>query len=202
MTNQNNRRDFIQDEYDLYDKKAKTAWNEIARVTGYYNHKQYEDFQEDAVAFLNGKYYLTELQVVAYWHNYSLLDWQNNYILSNMYIAASKVEALKDRLMKYDNIHAGKLIFFNCVPNEYLAFDVEDLNDSMLQERYGERTYIIPLTTKHRYMNAKNIINNSFNNPRCDCKENHFEIIKRFDSRVNNEQKKENVRGRNGICCR
>ena len=201
--NQNNRRIFEQDEYDLYDRKAKEAWNYVCSVTGWRNKKLIEDYQEDAVCLIDNIYYLTELQIVAYWHNFDLNDGSGNYRFSNMYIAASKVEALQKKILSFDSIFVGKLVFFNCVPNEMITFDVTDLDESMLQERYGELTYVIPLrTTKHRYISMKAIINNGFDNPKCDCAEFHSEILNKKESRVKFEQIPENVRGFNGICCR
>ena len=201
--NQNNRRDFVQDEYDLYDKKAKTAWDYVCSVTGWKNNKLIEDYQEDAIVKIDNISYLTELQIVAYWHNFGLDDWNDNYKFSNMYIAASKVKALQDKISDLDNTLAGKLIFFNCVPNEMLTFNVNDLDDSMMQERYGELTYVIPIkTTKHKYITFKNIIDNGYDFPKCDCREFHLDILNRHDSRINNELRKENIRGFNGICCR
>ena len=201
--NQNNRRDFVQDEYDLYDRKAKTAWDYVCSVTGWKNNKLIEDYQEDAIVEIGNISYLTELQIVAYWHNFGLDDWNDNYKFSNMYIAASKVKALQNKISDLDNTLSGKLIFFNCVPNEMLTFNVDDLDESMMQERYGELTYVIPIaTTKHRYITIKNIIDQGYDFPKCDCKDFHSEILNKKESRIKFEAIEENIRGFNGICCR
>jgi len=203
MINQNNRRIFEQDEYDFYDAKAKKTWNYVCSVTGWRNQKIVEDFKEDAICLIDNVHYYTELQVVGYWHNFGMQLHNDSYRFTYMYIAASKVNDLKKKVLELDSTVVGKLVFFNCVPNEMLTFDVDDLDESMIQERYGELTYVIPIaTTKHRYITIKNIVDQGFDFPKCDCKDFHSEILSKKESRIKFEAIEENIRGFNGICCR
>ena len=92
QVNQNNRRLFVEDEYNLYDvRKARPFWNDVCSVNGWDIVKDEEDFKEDYVCKINNELYFMELQVVGYWHNFDLSK------ISNVRISASKVKLLKEK---------------------------------------------------------------------------------------------------------
>ena len=65
--NKNNRRFFVEDDYDLYDvRKARPFWNDVCEIYGWEIIKVEEDFKEDYVCNINNEFYFMELQVVGY----------------------------------------------------------------------------------------------------------------------------------------
>ena len=144
MVNANNRRFFVEDEYDLYDvKKARPFWNDVCEVNGWDIVKDEEDFKEDYVCKINNELYFMELQVVGYWHNFDL-----SYI-SNVRISASKVKLLREK-------KNGGLVFLNCVPNRFFAIHVEQVTEDMKKDSVREQFYEIPI--KSILFNEVNIL--------------------------------------------
>ena len=93
--NKNNRRLFVEDEYDLYDvRKARPFWNDVCEVNGWQIIKDEEDFKEDYVCKINNELYFMELQVVGYWHNFDLSH------ISNVRISASKINLLREKIIE------------------------------------------------------------------------------------------------------
>ena len=181
--NKNNRRFFVEDEYDLYDvRKARPFWNDVCEVNGWDIVKDEEDFKEDYVCKINNELYFMELQVVGYWHNFDLSK------ISNVRISASKVKLLKEK-------GNGGLIFLNCVPNKFFAINVNQVTPEMKKDSVREQFYEIPLRT----INPREV--NVLDTNYCDCLENHLPIMRRSDGRMAFGQKDYNIRGANGICC-
>jgi len=181
--NKNNRRFFVEDEYNLYDvKKARPFWQDICTVKGWDIVKDEEDFKEDFVCQINNELYYMELQVVGYWHNFDL-----SYI-SNVRISASKVKLLREK-------KNGGLVFLNCVPNRFFAIHVDQVTEDMKKDSVREQFYEIPLRSIN--VNEVNVLDTDL----CDCLENHLPIMKRSDGRMAFAQKDYNIRGANGICC-
>ena len=184
QVNKNNRRMFVEDEYELYDViKARPFWQDVCTVNGWDIVKNEEDFKEDYVCKINNELYFMELQVVGYWHNFDLSN------ISNVRISASKVRLLR----KKEN---GGLIFLNCVPNRFFAINVNQVTEDMKKDSVREQFYEIPL----RIINPREV--NVLDTNYCDCLENHLAITKRYDGRMAFAQKDYNIRGKNGICCR
>ena len=188
MTNSVGRRDFKADEYDLYDvKKARPYWNKICTVNEWQIIKNEEDFKEDFVCQISNDIYIMELQVIAYWHNFS----QNS--ISNLYISANKVDNLKEKA-QIKGIKAG-LIFLNCVPNRFIGVEIDQVKDDY--KRFGtEKSYKIP--RKEIKSTYTELIDDNY----CDCLNNHYEIMQRENGRIPMAERPENIRGKNGICCR
>jgi len=184
QVNKNNRRLFVEDEYDLYDvRKARPFWNDVCEVNGWEIVKDEEDFKEDYVCKINNELYFMELQVVGYWHNFDLSN------ISNVRISASKVKLLRQ------NEHGG-LIFTNCVPNRFFAINVNQVTPEMKKDAVREQFYEIPLRT----INPREV--NVLDTNYCDCLEQHLSIMQRSGGRMAFAQKDYNIRGANGICCR
>ena len=184
MPNQNNRRDFIADEYDLYDlRKARPYWQQVCNTNQWEIIKNEEDFAEDFVCKIFDDIYFMELQVVGYWHNFDISN------ISNVWISASKVKNLKEKSDK-----AG-LIFLNCVPNRFFGINVDQVKSEWKIKNIAEESYRIPL--KEIKYNQKVV----FDRDLCDCLENHLEIMQRQEGRLALANKDFNYRGKNGICC-
>ncbi len=184
MPNQNNRRDFVPDEYEFYDrKKARPYWQEICRSNQWEIIKDDEDYSEDFVCKISDTLYFMELQVIGYWHNFDV-----SYI-NTAYISKSKIDALKE---KKEN--AG-LIFLNCVPNRFFGINIDIIENDWLITNIAEKSYRIPL--KDIKINQKVLLDENL----CDCLEKHLEIMKRHKGRIGMAQKEFNIRGNNGICC-
>ena len=185
MVNTNNRRNFVPDEYELYDKKkARPYWQEICKTNQWEIVKNDEDFAEDFVCKIFDSLYFMELQIVGYWHNFDI-----SYI-NTAYISKSKIDGLKEKGEK-----AG-LIFLNCVPNRFFGINIDIIENDWLITNIAEKSYRIPL--KDIQINQKVLLDENL----CDCLEKHLEIMKRHKGRIGMAQKKFNIRGNNGICCR
>lgn len=184
MINQNNRRDFIADEYDLYDvKKARPYWQEICKSNKWEIVKDDEDYAEDFVCKISDTLYFMELQVIGYWHNFDVSK------LNTAYISKSKIDSLKEKGEK-----AG-LIFLNCVPNRFFGLNIDLIESDWLITNIAEKSYRIPL--KEIKFSQRVLLDQNL----CDCLENHYNIMKRQDGRVGMAEKDFNYRGKNGICC-
>jgi len=188
--NQNGRRQIVKDEYDLFDNKARTSWEFICNYMNWEIVKNKEDYFEDYVCKIKGIYYPMELQVAAYWHNHSLEK------LSNFYISKSKIDLLRGYVDNYINVEAG-CVFMNCVPNKFATINIKHIKDSyLMQNAQGEYFYKIPITENINYFTSGLI------DAKCDCLENHLEIMQRSKGRMRHLEKEYNIRGFNGICCR
>jgi hypothetical protein len=189
--NKNNRRLFVEDEYDLYDvRKARPFWHDVCEVNGWEIVKDEEDFGEDYVCKINNELYFMELQVVGYWHNFS----KDN--ISNLWISASKVDNLRKKAQE-KNTKAG-LIFLNCVPNRFIGIDIQEIKEKhKIDSSSGEKSYKIPLREKDVFYIYKEVLDTNC----CDCLENHLSIIKKSEGRMAFALKHYNARGANGICC-
>ena len=131
-----------------------------------------------------------ELQVAAYWHNHSLDK------LSNFYISKSKIDLLRGYVEQYINVEAG-CVFMNCVPNKFATINIKYIKDDYLQQNdKGELYYKIPINQNVNYFTSGLI------DGKCDCLENHLEIMQRSKGRMRHLEKDYNIRGKNGICCR
>lgn len=184
MPNQNNRRVFIPDEYDFYDKyKARPYWQEICNANNWKIIKDEEDFAEDFVCKISDTLYFMELQVIGYWHNFDV-----SY-LSTAYISKSKIDSLKQKGEK-----AG-LIFLNCVPNRFFGLNIDLIESDWLVTNIAEKSYRIPL--KKIQFNQRVLLDQNL----CDCLEKHYNIMERQKGRIGMASKEFNIRGRNGICC-
>ena len=151
--------------------------------------KNKEDYFEDYVCKIRGIYYPMELQVAAYWHNHSI------YKIKNFYISKSKIDLLRDYVDKYINVEAG-CVFMNCVPNKFATINIKDISDDCLfKNDKGELFYKIPVDNKFNYFSSGLI------DAKCDCEENHLDIMQRSKGRMRHLQKNYNIRGFNGICC-
>jgi len=188
--NQNGRRQIVKDEYDLFDNKARVSWEFICNYMNWEIVKNKEDYFEDYVCKIRGIYYPMELQVAAYWHNYSIDK------IKNFYISKSKIDLLRDYVDKYINVEAG-CVFMNCVPNKFATINIKDISDDCLfKNDKGELFYKIPVDSKFNYFTSGLI------DAKCDCLENHLEIMQRSKGRMRHLEKEYNIRGFNGICCR
>jgi len=189
MVNANNRRDFKAEEYNLYDvRKARPFWSQVCGANNWEVIKDEEDFAEDYVCKILNNFYVMELQVVGYWHNF------NKDNISNLWISASKVDNLKKKAQE-KNTRAG-LIFLNCVPNRFIGVDVEEIKPSFKINRSdGEKSYKIPIKQVHHLY--KELLDSNL----CDCLENHIDIMEQGKGRIPMAQKNVNIRGNNGICC-
>jgi hypothetical protein len=188
--NQNGRRQIVKDEYNLFDNKARISWEFICNYMGWEIIKNKEDYFEDYVCKVKGTYYPMELQVAAYWHNHSIEK------ISNFYISKSKIDLLRNYVDKWLNVQAG-LVFMNCVPNKFATINIKDISDDCLfKNDKGELFYKIPVNGKFNYFTSGLI------DAKCDCEENHLEIMQRSKGRMRHLQKNYNIRGFNGICCR
>ena len=187
--NKNGRRQIIKDEYDLFDNKARVSWEFICNYMNWYIVKNKEDYFEDYVCKIRGIYYPMELQVAAYWHNHSIDK------IKNFYISKSKIDLLRDYVDKYINVEAG-CVFMNCVPNKFATINIKDISDDCLfKNDKGELFYKIPVNNKFNYFSSGLI------DAKCDCEENHLDIMQRSKGRMRHLQKNYNIRGFNGICC-
>jgi hypothetical protein len=130
-----------------------------------------------------------ELQVVAYWHNFSKEH------ISNLWISASKVINLREKA-KEKNTKAG-LVFLNCVPNRFIGIDIDYVTDEQEVKKPTEKSFMIPYKTLDTYV-YKELLDRNF----CDCLENHLEIMQQSNGRIPMAEKQLNLRGKNGICCR
>jgi len=183
QVNKNNRRFFVEDEYDLYDvRKARPFWNDVCEINGWEIIKDEEDFKEDYVCQINNELYFMELQIVGYWHNFDLSK------ISNVRISASKVKLLREK-------KNGGLVFLNCVPNKFFAIHVEQVTEDMKKDSVREQFYEIPI--KKILFNEVNVLDTNL----CDCLENHLKIMQRSDGRMIYANKEYNIRGKNEICC-
>ena len=183
QVNNNNRRFFVEDEYNLYDvKKARPFWHNVCTVNKWEIVKDEEDFKEDYVCKINNELYFMELQVVGYWHNFDLSH------ISNVRISASKVKLLREK-------KNGGLVFLNCVPNRFFAIHVDQVTENMKKDSVREQFYEIPLRSIN--VNEVNVLDRDL----CDCLENHLPIMRRSEGRMAFAQKDYNIRGANGICC-
>jgi|TARA_B100000085_G_scaffold285306_1_gene320888 hypothetical protein len=190
MTNSVGRRDFKAEEYQLYDvKKARPFWNKVCEIADWQIIKNIEDFGEDFVCKIIDETYIMELQVVGYWHNF------NKKHISNLWISASKVNNLREKA-KEKNTKAG-LIFLNCVPDRFIGIDIDYVSDEFEVIKPSEKSYKIPYKTLDHYV-YKELLSRNF----CDCLENHLEIMQQSNGRIPMAEKKYNIRGKNGICCR
>ena len=190
ILNQNGRRQIIKDEYDLFDNKARTSWEFICNYMNWEIVKNKEDYFEDYVCKIKGIYYPMELQVAAYWHNHSLDK------LSNFYISKSKIDLLREYVNKYINVEAG-CVFMNCVPNKFATINIKNISDDyLMQNEQKEFYYKIPINEKINYFETDLI------DAKCDCLDNHYEIMQRENGRIPMAERPENIRGKNGICCR
>ena len=188
--NQNGRRQIVKDEYDLFDNKARVSWEFICNYMNWDIVKNKEDYFEDYVCKIRGIYYPMELQVAAYWHNHSINE------IKNFYISKSKIDLLRGYVDKYINVEAG-CVFMNCVPNKFATINIKDISDDCLfQNDKGEFYYKIPVNDKFNYFYSEII------KAKCDCLENHLEIMQRSKGRMRHLEKDYNIRGLNGICCR
>jgi hypothetical protein len=184
MPNQNNRRDFIADEYELYDKKkARPYWQEICKANRWVIVKDDEDYAEDFVCKISNTLYFMELQVIGYWHNFDVSK------LNTAYISKSKIDSLKEKGEK-----AG-LIFLNCVPNRFFGLNIDLIQSDWLITNIAEKSYRIPL--KEIKFNQRVLLDQNL----CDCLENHYNIMQRQKGRIAMAEKDFNYRGKNGICC-
>jgi len=184
MPNQNNRRDFRQDEYELYDVlKARPYWQEVCKTNQWEIIKDEEDFAEDFVCKIFDDKYFMELQIVGYWHNFDISH------ISNVWISESKVLNLKEKGEK-----AG-LIFLNCVPNRFFGLNIDLIENDWLVTNIAEKSYKIPL--KEIKFNQRVLIDENL----CDCLQNHYNIMQRHKGRIAMANKEFNIRGKNGICC-
>ena len=187
--NKNGRRQIIKDEYDLFDNKARVSWEFICNYMNWDIVKNKEDYFEDYVCKIRGIYYPMELQVAAYWHNHSIDK------IKNFYISKSKIDLLRDYVDKYINVEAG-CVFMNCVPNKFATINIKDISDDCLfKNDKGELFYKIPVNNKFNYFSSGLI------DAKCDCEENHLDIMQRSKGRMRHLQKNYNIRGFNGICC-
>ena len=187
--NKNGRRQIIKDEYDLFDNKARVSWEFICNYMNWDIVKNKEDYFEDYVCKIRGIYYPMELQVAAYWHNHSIDK------IKNFYISKSKIDLLRDYVDKYLNVEAG-CVFMNCVPNKFATINIKDISDDCLfKNDKGELFYKIPVNNKFNYFSSGLI------DAKCDCEENHLDIMQRSKGRMRHLQKNYNIRGFNGICC-
>ena len=190
MANSVGRRDFKADEYHLYDvRKARPFWNKVCDIAGWQILKNTEDFGEDFVCKIFDDIYIMELQVVAYWHNFSKEH------ISNLWISASKVINLREKA-KEKNTKAG-LVFLNCVPNRFIGIDIDYVTDEQEVKKATEKSFMIPYKTLDTYV-YKELLDRNF----CDCLENHLEIMQQSNGRIPMAEKHFNLRGKNGICCR
>ena len=186
--NKNGRRQIIKDEYDLFDNKARVSWEFICNYMNWDIVKNKEDYFEDYVCKIRGIYYPMELQVAAYWHNHSIDK------IKNFYISKSKIDLLRDYVDKYINVEAG-CVFMNCVPNKFATINIKDISDDCLfKNDKGELFYKIPVNNKFNYFSSGLI------DAKCDCEENHLDIMQRSKGRMRHLQKNYNIRGFNGIC--
>ena len=187
--NKNGRRQIIKDEYDLFYNKARVSWEFICNYMNWDIVKNKEDYFEDYVCKIRGIYYPMELQVAAYWHNHSIDK------IKNFYISKSKLDLLRDYVDKYINVEAG-CVFMNCVPNKFATINIKDISDDCLfKNDKGELFYKIPVNNKFNYFSSGLI------DAKCDCEENHLDIMQRSKGRMRHLQKNYNIRGFNGICC-
>ena len=187
--NKNGRRQIIKDEYDLFDNNARVSWEFICNYMNWDIVKNKEDYFEDYVCKIRGIYYPMELQVAAYWHNHSIDK------IKNFYISKSKIDLLRDYVDKYINVEAG-CVFMNCVPNKFATINIKDISDDCLfKNDKGELFYKIPVNNKFNYFSSGLI------DAKCDCEENHLDIMQRSKGRMRHLQKNYNIRGFNGICC-
>ena len=177
--NKNGRRQIIKDEYDLFDNKARVSWEFICNYMNWDIVKNKEDYFEDYVCKIRGIYYPMELQVAAYWHNHSIDK------IKNFYISKSKIDLLRDYVDKYINVEAG-CVFMNCVPNKFATINIKDISDDCLfKNDKGELFYKIPVNNKFNYFSSGLI------DAKCDCEENHLDIMQRSKGRMRHLQKKE-----------
>jgi len=190
QVNKNHRRVFVEDEYELYDViKARPFWQDVCTVNGWDIVKNEEDFAEDFVCKINNELYFMELQVVGYWHNFS------KDFISNLWISASKINNLKKRAAE-KKTKAG-LIFLNCVPNRFIGVNINQIKDKYrIVQNSKEKSYKIPI--KEIDYIYQEVLDNNF----CDCLENHYEIMLQGNGRIPMGNRAENIRGKNGICCR
>lgn len=190
ILNQNGRRQILKDEYKLFDNKARTSWEFICNYMNWEIVKNKEDYFEDYVCKVKGTYYPMELQVAAYWHNHSIEK------ISNFYISKSKIDLLRTYVDKWFNVKAG-LVFMNCVPNKFATINIKYISDDCLfKNDKGELFYKIPVDNNFNYFSSDLI------DAKCDCLENHLEIMQRSKGRMRHLEKDYNIRGFNGICCR
>ena len=85
----------------------------------------------------------------------------------------------------------------NCVPNKFATINIKNiLDDYLMQNEQGEFYYKIPINEKINYFETDLI------DAKCDCLDNHLEIMQRSKGRMNHLEKDYNIRGFNGICCR